>query len=90
MKITRFLVVVLAVLVLGTGGYFAYKNFYSPNKTNFSEPVEIPFSILNNKYGFLSGGPESNDSITSVGASWLRPHPGPFLWMQCKRQTQLK
>lgn len=79
-KSTKILVVVLLVLALGAGGYIAYKKYYPLTKTSSSEPVEIPFNILNNKYGFLSGGPESNDFITSVGASWLRPHPGPFLW----------
>jgi hypothetical protein len=80
MKITRFLVIVLIILILGAGGYFVYKRFYASNTSGSSKPVEIPFSILNNKFGFLSGGPESNDFITSLGASWLRPHPGPFLW----------
>jgi hypothetical protein len=78
-KNTKILVTIFVILVLGTGGYFLYNKFYSPS-TGSGEPVEIPFSILNNKFGFLSGGPEDNSFVTSVGASWLRPHPGPFLW----------
>ena len=90
-KSTKVLIVILAVVVFAASGYAIYKKYFQPQTTKPSEPVEIPFSILNNKFGFLSGGPESNDFITSVGASWLRPHPGPFLWeaMQEKNTAQI-
>lgn len=79
-KSTKVLAIFLTLLVLAVGSYFGYRKYSSISRPKESQPVEIPFSILNNKFGFLSGGPESYGFIKSVGGSWLRPHPGPFLW----------
>ena len=40
----------------------------------------LPKIITKNHYGFLSAGAGDTKDIKSYGASWVRPHPGPFLW----------
>lgn len=40
----------------------------------------IPQKVLDNKFGFLSGGEPENSFVGDVGGAWVRPHPGPFLW----------
>lgn len=62
-----------------------YKNFISQSvseneDTDISETVEIPAKVLANKFGYLSGGDPINPFIGEVGAAWVRPHPGFFLW----------
>ncbi len=54
-------------------------------------PVSIPQEILNNKFGFLSGGPGEPERIKELGGLWGRPHPGPFLWdsMQKARNADI-
>lgn len=48
-----------------------------------SEPgnvVSIPEKIQNNCIGFVIGGPEEIELISSINGGWARPHPGPFAW----------
>ncbi|MEK9156468.1 MAG: glycosyl hydrolase [Patescibacteria group bacterium] len=87
------LVVGLAVVILIVGGFVFLRNG-AGKKTeekaeNGTEPdssstkiltATIPQEILNNKFGFLGGGEEDNTFVGDVGAAWVRPHPGPFLW----------
>lgn len=82
------LVVILILVGLGVGGYFGwqyYQAIQSQNKTvkptsGAQKPVSIPTDILNNKFGYLSGGGDDYKFLEEVGAGWVRPHPGAFLW----------
>lgn len=40
----------------------------------------LPKKITKSRYGFLSAGSNDTKDIKNFGASWVRPHPGPFLW----------
>lgn len=55
---------------------------FIPTKINFPE------DILANKFGFLSAGEGDTDFIKAVGASWVRSHPGPFLWEAMQKESQ--
>ncbi|MFH2106018.1 MAG: hypothetical protein ABII22_02060 [Candidatus Micrarchaeota archaeon] len=48
-----------------------------PAKT---EKLSIPPEIEGNCIGFLVGTPEEMSTVNTIGASWVRPHPGPFVW----------
>ncbi|MDO8885866.1 hypothetical protein, partial [Candidatus Oleimmundimicrobium sp.] len=76
--------VVLGVVLVGGVGFFAYDKFFkeesSPEGISTGKTLSIPDEILNNRFGFLSGGPGEVSRIKDFGASWARPHPGPFLW----------
>lgn len=60
-------------------------------KANTGKKVKIPAEIASQKFGFLGGGPGSVNAIKAAGASWLRPHPGPFLWdsMQSEKTEEI-
>ena len=87
------IIILFLVGALGLGGFLIYKKFFveedldakvtpkaelTQNKAG--SPAAIPAEVLANKFGFLSGGDESNPFVRDVGAAWIRPHPGPFLW----------
>src|SRR3989339_623646 len=55
-------------------------NFQNNESQTVSNIVAIPEKVLNNKFGFLSGGEEENPFVSNTGGAWVRPHPGPFLW----------
>jgi len=85
-------IVVLAVAIAGlvAGGWFIYSRVAGgtgggeggsgESTPTSSAPVSIPQEVLDNKFGFLSGGPEDASFIGNVGAAWVRPHPGAFVW----------
>ena len=85
------LIVFLVILGLAILGYFIYRGPAKPDEV-ISEngagvvpkveigPVAIPQKILENKFGFLSAGFDDYLFMNGVGAGWVRPHPGAFLW----------
>lgn len=81
----KVLPVIMVILILG-GGIFVWQKYWrktqsTPTTTPTPQAqATIPPEILANKFGFLSGGPESALQIPEYGAGWIRPHPGPFLW----------
>lgn len=84
---SKTLIIILVLAVLGVGGYYGYKYYQNLNTTGkisnsdeSGKPVSIPTEILNNKFGFLAGGPDDYKTIIDTGAAWVRPHPGAFLW----------
>lgn len=42
--------------------------------------LDIPFEIQKNCIGFVIGSSEEISLASDIGASWIRPHPGPFAW----------
>lgn len=50
-----------------------------------SSASSIPKKILDNKFGFLTGYPGSENTVSVFGGAWGRPHPGPFLWDSMQR-----
>jgi hypothetical protein len=88
MKKSNFLVLtvlaVFGVALVGISGFFIFNKFFKeeflPAGASAGKTLSIPSKILANKFGFLSGAPESVDRIKEFGASWARPHLGPFLW----------
>lgn len=88
-KTIKVLIIIVALLILVIGGFFIYQKYFKSNNSsgnsvvpanNANKTVSIPNAVLSNKFGFLSGGPESYSQIKDYGAAWVRPHPGPFLW----------
>lgn len=78
-------IVFLLVAIFGVGGFFTYNKYLksesSPEGVSTGKKVSIPKKILDNKFGFLTGGfPGEQERVKSYGALWVRPHPGPFLW----------
>lgn len=59
--------------------------------TETASPVSIPEKVLENQFGFLSGGEAENPFVGDSGAAWIRPHPGPFLWddMQTEKTSAI-
>ena len=68
----------------------------TPSKKSSETPIgkslSIPQKILDNKFGFLSGGggPGERTRIKDFGALWARPHPGPFLWDSMQKGSGFK
>jgi len=73
MKLWKILIIVLAIILFIIGGYFIYKHFWGTGEqeNTISEEVAIPEEILNNKFGFLSGGEPENSFVEDVGAAWV-------------------
>lgn len=87
MNTTKTILIIFLVLLLLTLGGFAYFKFYKKSDTATNQTTTtggktstLSKTILDNKFGFLSGDPGEYQFITAVGAGWVRPHPGPFLW----------
>lgn len=94
------ILIIFSTVIILVGIYFIWQRFFRPQPTNQyviesqsisinSKPVTLSQSILENKFGFLSGGGQEAGLIKKLGASWVRPHPGPFLWgrMQASANT---
>lgn len=90
MKRTIIVVIVLLIAII-SAGFLLWKKYYDNKDSNnlklveenitvLTEPLSLPTTILDNKFGFLSGGGQEAGLIKKLGASWVRPHPGPFLW----------
>ena len=79
------LLLILGVILLTVCGLLGCskstkKKETSPKGVSTGKTVSIPTRILDNKFGFLSGGPGEPERIKEFGGLWGRPHPGPFLW----------
>lgn len=72
-KHTLFLAFLVGALIMILFG----NNFSVEAKT---KKKSLPKIITKNHYGFLSAGSGDTKNIKNFGASWVRPHPGPFLW----------
>lgn len=84
----RTIAIITIIILLAISGFFIYQKWFkqksslenNPTSSSGAAALTIPKGILDNKYGFLSGGPEDAEAIKKRGALWVRPHPGPFLW----------
>jgi hypothetical protein len=85
------LIVLVLLIAGGAGAAYFFKDKSTSTKSEDSSVAQvkesntgvkltIPESIINNQFGFLSAGPGDGEFIKSVGASWVRPHPGAFVW----------
>jgi hypothetical protein len=83
------LFLIIGVLVVGIGvvGFFILRGSVGDSVQTFTtesvstgEKITIPQKILDNKFGFPSGGPSDVDIFEDFGVAWVRPHPGPFQW----------
>ena len=94
------IVVIIGILIASGVGLYLYKNKDSSKKVSTSlekiikpsgKKVSIPQKILDNKFGFPSGGPGDVDIYTDFGIGWVRPHPGPFQWgeMQSSKESEI-
>jgi hypothetical protein len=98
MKKPNFLILavlaVFGVTLVGISGFFIFNKFFreepSPAGASAGKALSIPSKILADKFGFLSGAPESVNRIKEFGASWARPHLGPFLWDSMQRSKNDK
>ncbi|MDI6777961.1 MAG: hypothetical protein QMD77_02115 [Patescibacteria group bacterium] len=68
----QLLIATLVVFMLASG-VFISQNAMAKTKS-------LPKKITKSRYGFLSAGSGDTKDIKNFGASWVRPHPGPFLW----------
>jgi hypothetical protein len=92
--------ILVAVIIIGVGaiGFFVFSNSFSGNNLQSvvketlqpSKKVSIPLKILDNKYGFPSGGPTDVDIFDDFGIAWARPHPGPFQWGVMQKSAKSK
>lgn len=91
-KELKVIVGLAALVVLGFGGYLGYRAISGGKdreaEPTYSEPVSIPQEILDDKFGFLGGGPDAEKMIKARGALWARPHPGPFLWERMQESAK--
>lgn len=86
----KIILITLVILLFFGAGYLIWQKYFnqSDNKIKVQNenisvsgnPVTLTDEILNNKFGFLSAGGDEGSSIKEMGAGWIRPHPGPFLW----------
>ncbi|RJQ31855.1 MAG: hypothetical protein C4562_05290 [Actinobacteria bacterium] len=63
----------------------------SQKSVTTNKPVNIPADIDKQKFGFLGSEEGMANVIKENGASWQRPHPGPFLWdsMQSEKDQEI-
>lgn len=88
-KSLRIAVLVIIAAFLAIGGYLYYTSQDSTTtEPTTSAPVSIPREVLDNKFGFLGGGPDAEGMIKKRGALWARPHPGPFLWERMQESAK--
>ncbi len=95
-KVWLILLILILIVIIEVGIYFYFFNNKSggsvvttssnnkPEQTTTDSQeisLSIPQDILSNKFGFLGGGADDDGSlIAQMGAGWMRPHPGAFLW----------
>lgn len=90
-KIYLIIIIVIGVFILTAIIYFIWQRFIRTQPADQyimelesisvdTNPVTLPKSIINNKFGFLSGGGKEAGLIKKLGGKWVRPHPGAFLW----------
>ncbi|MFC1598120.1 hypothetical protein ACFL2M_01145 [Patescibacteria group bacterium] len=77
----KFLVILAVVIVLGLAGGAVYLFVFAGYTIG---DVELRDPDLDNRFGFLGGGPTlvpfELSEMNETGAGWVRPHPGPFIW----------
>jgi hypothetical protein len=86
----------LLIVLAGIGYYFCNYRQKTVETKETSEannqPVAITTEVLASKFGWLGGGSEDKgEMIVESGGSWVRPHPGPFLWdaMQSSKTAEI-
>jgi hypothetical protein len=94
MKVVWGIVGIAAIFAIGIAVYATMQVMdmreESPRQKNIGEHVledtiEEQRAPLYDEFGFLTGGPvnrQDNEmrSARKMGAGWVRPHPGPFVW----------
>ncbi len=72
----KFLIIAIIPLVLVAGAYFIYNRFFDEKE----ESAQLETRTYD-QLGFLIGpsAKEMNEA-KKLGAGWIRPHPGPFIW----------
>ncbi len=88
----KYILIGVVVCVIILAGVLVAGLFKGEEKgVNTGAAVAIPDKVLNNKFGFLSGGEPENPFVGDAGAAWVRPHPGPFLWdaMQASKDAAI-
>jgi len=88
----KILIIILVLLILGAIGYYIYIRFFNGKlkfNTTDSGQNNIVQIDVNNKFGWLGADEsESNfDDIVQMGGGWMRPHPGQWCGMPCKKAT---
>ncbi|MCD6114812.1 hypothetical protein J7J74_00785 [bacterium] len=58
----------------------ATKEEKAPKEKEKIKTVNIPKEISDNCIGFLIGSTFEIETMKEIGAGWIRPHPGPFVW----------
>lgn len=79
-KSSAWIIWLIVILIVASSGVFVYFKWFKKTDVIPAVKISIPQVILDNKFGFLGAGPESASTVKEYGASWLRPHPGPFVW----------
>jgi hypothetical protein len=85
----KVLIIIIVVIILAAVGVASY--YFIQNKGNkdtkttqsvsTGEKLSIPQKILENKFGWLGGGPDdTGEGIIAHNGLWVRPHPGAFVW----------
>jgi hypothetical protein len=66
-------IIIITIFVVGAGAAWFF--------VNDEESIIIPSTNVDERFGFLIG-PSSKEiqEVRDIGAGWIRPHPGPFIW----------
>ncbi len=82
----NFITTTLIILLVIVGGYIAYDKIYNEREGNAGHE-----SKSYDQLGFLIG-PSAKEmkEARELGAGWVRPHPGPFVWGDMQKTAESK
>src|SRR3990172_9920088 len=78
----KILLVFLILVIVVVGGYFIWLKFLKKEQTEVPTTTKVLDFIDTGKFGFLLDPRDEKTmaAVKKIGAGWLRPHPGEFIW----------
>lgn len=71
--------IIIVVLAVGGGTVWLLMGGNKPYITSTTS--------VNERFGFLTGDDSEFREVRDMGAGWVRPHPGPFIWGKMQKGT---
>lgn len=91
------IIIIAIILISSVSGYFLWQKFFSQKKAPETQPTAsqptTPETSLTleftdtGKFGFLTGPEADLAGLKEIGAGWIRPHPGPFIWGEMQESS---